>query len=439
MAANPNTPERVDARALVEAAVGTTVFTVEQEHPNHILRLDGDQVVVGTGRSPAGQRVPLRDIQDAADRLMGEGEIRITPSEIGYRSAFVGAILATHPAAVGLTKPARVRLKGSGRLRDVLQRTLDLVAAPRASREVRQDDPFYRLVVEEFRDEVAVIVGDSRTYKTQGSVGRGNLANTPWVAVFDLNETDTATQGIYVVYLIRGDGAAIYLSLNQGTTSVQRVARGDYEATLEARSRMYAGFLDRHDLTGFLRGRVDLGGGNTFLTPGYEAGNIAAITYPRGAIPAEERLHADLRRMLTLYEAVLEEIDQVESVEEDIADPIAVPAQRSDANVSLQERRRLGWHRRAEGRNQRAAKAAKDYHGYRCQVCDIDYEARLGTAGRRCIDAHHLVPFAQLDERPRALNPVEDFAVVCATCHRLLHTALPPLSIDAARALWRAA
>ncbi|MGZ6966073.1 MAG: MrcB family domain-containing protein [Acidimicrobiia bacterium] len=52
------------------------------------------------------------------------------------------------------------------------------------------------------------------------SAGQGNWAETPWVSGFDLNVTDTATRGYYVVFLVRGDGAGVALSLNHGTTEV---------------------------------------------------------------------------------------------------------------------------------------------------------------------------------------------------------------------------
>jgi 5-methylcytosine-specific restriction protein A len=32
--------------------------------------------------------------------------------------------------------------------------------------------------------------------------------------------TETAQRGYYIVYLFRGDGAAVHLSINQGTTQV---------------------------------------------------------------------------------------------------------------------------------------------------------------------------------------------------------------------------
>jgi len=319
-------------------------------------------------------------------------------------------------------------------LRSVLEETLAVVARPRIAPAVRSADPLFSLVTREFRDAVAAIVRDNETYKVEGSVGRGNWAETAWVSVFDLNITDSATRGVYLVYLIREDGERIYLSLNQGTTSVRRRFGHRYREMLQDYARDYADHLPHNQLTDLVQGRIALGEGRTALTPGYEAGNIAAIAYDRGAIPDDDVLATDLRRMLALY-SVLAEIELRGHEQEDAPDAPDLLLVSTHEPLTLEERRQFGWHRRAEGRNRRASRDAKSYHGYRCWVCDVDYVERYGSIARRCVDAHHLVPFAALDERPQRVDPVKDFAIVCATCHRLLHAETPPLTIDAARKL----
>jgi len=289
----------------------------------------------------------------------------------------------------------------------------------------RKEDPFFGLVTRSLRDAVAAIVQDEQTYKIEGSVGRGNWAETPWVSVFDLNITDSATRGVYLVYLIREDGTRVYLSLNQGCTRVRKEVGRRYREVLAGLAREYLDLLPHDELADLITGPIELGEGRTDLTPGYESGNIAAVAYNRDAVPADTVLAADLHRMLTLY-----------SVLADGLEPLGTSV---GELPSLEELRQVRLHRRAEGRNSRAVKLAKAGHGYRCWVCDVDYVERLGKAGRRCVDAHHLVPFAELDERPKAIDPLTDFAIVCATCHRLLHAATPPLTVEAARVLMHGA
>lgn len=47
--------------------------------------------------------------------------------------------------------------------------------------------------------------------------------------------------------------------------------------------------------------------------------------------------------------------------------------------------------------------------------------------GKRAVDVHHLTPCHLLGPETRDLNALTDFAIVCATCHRMLHSQNPPL------------
>ncbi len=71
-------------------------------------------------------------------------------------------------------------------------------------------------------EAIQATIGDNHRYLVSGSAGQGNWARVPWAAVFDRFVTDTAQDGYYVVYLVREDFAGIYLSLNQGVTTVKK-------------------------------------------------------------------------------------------------------------------------------------------------------------------------------------------------------------------------
>lgn len=80
--------------------------------PNHVLSVSGSHVIVGTDRSPEGTPVPIAYVQTAIDMLSEHGEITIDVETVGYRSAFIGAVLATIPGAVVLpTSPPKITLR----------------------------------------------------------------------------------------------------------------------------------------------------------------------------------------------------------------------------------------------------------------------------------------------------------------------------------------
>jgi len=55
----------------------------------------------------------------------------------------------------------------------------------------------------------------------------------------------------------------------------------------------------------------------------------------------------------------------------------------------------------------------------RCQVCGFSFTERYGEHGRKFIEAHHKQPIAELKQGSR--TRLEDIALVCANCHRMLH------------------
>ena len=102
----------MNARVHLQSLVGMEIKTVTGRS-NRVLRIEGDEVIVATSRSPAGKAVPIKWVQDAMDMLASDGEVTIDVETVGYRSAFIGAVLLTIPGATVLgTSPPRIVLRG---------------------------------------------------------------------------------------------------------------------------------------------------------------------------------------------------------------------------------------------------------------------------------------------------------------------------------------
>jgi hypothetical protein len=99
-----------DARTILEALVGETIHTLTGR-PNVVLGIEGHQVRVGTTRSPAGQLVPIQWVQEALDRLEQEHELEISVDSVGYRSAFIGAVLSSLREVDASPSTMRVRCR----------------------------------------------------------------------------------------------------------------------------------------------------------------------------------------------------------------------------------------------------------------------------------------------------------------------------------------
>ncbi len=69
----------------------------------------------------------------------------------------------------------------------------------------------------------------------------------------------------------------------------------------------------------------------------------------------------------------------------------------------------------------------------KCEVCDFSFIEEYGERGKGFIEAHHKQPIAELKAGSR--TRVEDIVLVCANCHRMLHTGDRTLSVEELRKL----
>jgi hypothetical protein len=152
-------------------------------------------------------------------------------------------------------------------------------------------------------------------YLVAGSGGKGVPTLTPWAAVFDPSETDTAQHGMYIVYLFAEDMTSVALSLNQGVTEVVNQYRAEGKTRAAARQRLQAqaaavrAALTNEDRTGW---ETSIGlHSRGALQVDYEHGHLLGRTYPLSALPAENELVADLLRLIAVYEDAIAVRDEL--------------------------------------------------------------------------------------------------------------------------------
>ena len=68
-----------------------------------------------------------------------------------------------------------------------------------------------------------------------------------------------------------------------------------------------------------------------------------------------------------------------------------------------------------------------------CHACDCVPVEVYGPAGDSCMEAHHKVPIEQL--QPDSVTVVSDMAMLCASCHRVVHSEKPCLTVEQVNAL----
>ncbi|WP_143202312.1 hypothetical protein [Amycolatopsis sp. CB00013] len=98
------------AKELLAALTGVEILTATGR-PNTVVDVQGNVARVQTERSPDGSPVEIGEVQKGLDKLAERGSVQVTVDELGHRSSFVGAALATLPGARFDGPPARVVLR----------------------------------------------------------------------------------------------------------------------------------------------------------------------------------------------------------------------------------------------------------------------------------------------------------------------------------------
>ena len=142
---------------------------------------------------------------------------------------------------------------------------------------------------------------DSAKYKVEGSVGQGIWAKVPWLAIFRKEITQSAQNGVYIVYLLSSDGDSLYLTLNQGVTEAKKNSTtGEAIKVLRDNAARISARLDNR---GFLSDEnINLGDDITSLGKKYQKGTIFYKKYSKDNIPSEDDLRKDLKNMLDVYD-----------------------------------------------------------------------------------------------------------------------------------------
>ena len=70
-----------------------------------------------------------------------------------------------------------------------------------------------------------------------------------------------------------------------------------------------------------------------------------------------------------------------------------------------------------------------------CEVCGFDFAEVYAEVGEGFCEVHHITPLAEADGEVE--TKLEDLAIVCSNCHRMLHRGKPTYSIDKLKSILR--
>lgn len=136
---------------------------------------------------------------------------------------------------------------------------------------------------------------DHNQYVVTGSVGQGNWAAVPWLAIMNKDITTSTQRGYYIVYLFSEDMERLYLTLAQGVT----------ETTKEEMQKIKEEIREKIHMSPKVKKDDEIFLGTSPKAKGYANSTAAYIVYDVNKIPCETELVEDLEEMLRYYEGFI--------------------------------------------------------------------------------------------------------------------------------------
>jgi len=166
-------------------------------------------------------------------------------------------------------------------------------------------------VVESFKSLVEDIeqlpfVLERSNIKVKFSVGQGNWAKVPWLALLDKTETTTTQNGVYPVIIFREDCQGFYLNFSQGVTDILKEnGKVVGESVLKELAESYFKYANGLADVGFSKGGGLVESRTGGLGKAYQSATIAGKGYEFSKLPTDEEFSKDLSAVLDVYDLYL--------------------------------------------------------------------------------------------------------------------------------------
>ncbi len=161
-----------------------------------------------------------------------------------------------------------------------------------SKKESLSSHPMAQLVSRQLPSKMKQLPFISEEYKVTGSVGKGNWAFVPWIAIMNKNITNSTQRGYYIVYLFSEDMEKLYLSFAQGVTETSKSDM--YKVKSEIKSLISTKERFHKDSDIYL--------GESKYAKQYAGSTSIYIEYKLDSLPKDKQLIEDLADMIMYYE-----------------------------------------------------------------------------------------------------------------------------------------
>lgn len=188
---------------------------------------------------------------------------------------------------------------------ELFRRALNLFAT--ASREPFGEKRDLWAAMEAIKDRLAnePSISSKPDLLVRWTLGRGNWAKVPWIAILDRRLTTTTQEGVYIVLLVSEDLSRVFLTLNQGMTKL--VDDHGQPAAIKAMAAQAAGL--RTQMSGLEQAGFALDSDIDLTTKSwrpkmYEYGTVAHVDYDVNAFPDDDEFSRGLEQLVDAYDKI---------------------------------------------------------------------------------------------------------------------------------------
>lgn len=102
-------------------------------------------------------------------------------------------------------------------------------------------------------------------------------------------------------------------------------------------------------------------------------------------------------------------------------------------DAASEGRQRLVLHLQRE-RNQTLVRSKKRFaKSFACEVCGFSFARTYGAEASDYCEVHHLLPLSEVEHSTK--TRIQDLAILCANCHRVVHLQNPPYTLTQVKAM----
>lgn len=168
-------------------------------------------------------------------------------------------------------------------------------------KKVNSSSKLYDELINKIPQELNQLLGRN-DFKIKASMGNGNKAEIPWVAIMNKNITESTTRGLYIVYLFKKDLTGFYITLNQGITNFERLYKSKkYENAVKV-ANYFKSQVEGE--SSFSSNEIHLGSKKGDLGYGYEKANVLSKYYSSNNF-TESLMKQDLEELVDVYDFIM--------------------------------------------------------------------------------------------------------------------------------------